>query len=310
MPATPVPCLLGPTASGKTELGIRAARRTCGEVISCDAFGIYTAAPTLTAAPDAPADVPHHLVRVRPADAPYSAATFLEDADATIAEIRARGNQAWIVGGTALYLRTWLKGIGPGVARSPTYRAALEARAETEGRAALHAELARVDPERAAVLHPNDLRRVVRALEIHHLTGRPASERREEWEAPNRVAARLIGLRPDMDWLDARIAQRTRAMFAGGVLEEVAAARKQPTCKEFESVLGWSECVQVLDGELDAAEAVERLAQRTRRFARRQMTFFRSFRDCAWIDIDASSTPEALVARVLELAELPRAAQE
>lgn len=310
MHRTPIPCLLGPTASGKTELGIRAARQTRGEVVSCDAFGVYAAAPTLTAAPTAPPDVPHHLVRTRAPDAPYSAAAFLEDADDAVAAIRTRGHQPWIVGGTALYLRTWLKGLGPDVARDPGYRAALEARAEAEGRAALHAELAAVDPARAAVLHPNDLRRVVRALEIHHLTGRPASERREDWDAPDRVSARLIGLRPDMAWLDARITRRTRAMFADGVLDEVAAVREQATCKEFESVLGWSECVLVLEGKLEAEAAAEQLAQRTRRFARRQMTFFRSFSTCSWIDVDASSTPESLTARVLELAELPGPTQE
>lgn len=296
----PVPCLLGPTASGKSDVVLALARRTQGEIVSCDAFSVYRGMAILTAAPDPSGDVPHHLVAEREPTRPWSAALFVEACDAHVASIRARGHQPWIAGGTALYLRAWLKGFGAPVARDAAYRASLLALAEAEGPAALHARLEGVDPDRARALHPNDVRRVVRALEIVKATGRPASAQRGQWTGPDRRAARLVGLRRRQDDLDARIALRTEAMFAAGVVEEARRLLAGPLSPEAAKVLGLDVLRRLLAGELDEEAARAAIAQKTRRFARKQMTFFRSFEAVHWIDVPPRESPDVTATRILE----------
>ncbi len=300
MPRDAVPCLLGPTASGKSEVAEVLARRTAGEIIACDAFTIYRGMAILTAAPKTGGDVPHHLIaELEPSEA-WSAAAFVAACDARIDDIRRRGRVPWVVGGTALYLRAWLKGFGARVPRDESYRRELRAIARARGRAALHDELARVDPPRAAELHPNDLRRVVRALEIVRATGRPASAQREEWSGPDRRPAVLYGLRRETDDLDGRIGRRTDRMFQAGVVEEVRALLARPPSAEAGKVLGLSTIAAHLGGELDEAAAREEIARRTRRFARKQRTFFRSFPGVRWVDVPADESAERTAERVLD----------
>lgn len=300
MRAPPVLCLVGPTGSGKSEVGIEAARRTRGEVICCDAYTVYRGMPILSAAPTPPSDVPHHLLGILDTYDTYDAARFLVDADHAVARIREHGRRPWIVGGTALYLRCWLKGMGPSAARDEALREELKALADREGPGALHRRLAHEDPERAQELHPNDLRRVVRALEIIRATGRPASEQRLEWTGPDRLPARIAGLRRSTEDLDARIAARTAQMFEAGVVDEVRALLERPLSPEAAQALGLSEVRLLLQGGIDEAEARERIAQRTRRFARKQMTFFGSFDPIRWVDAAPDETPAVLAGRVLE----------
>jgi tRNA dimethylallyltransferase len=292
----PTPCLIGATASGKTDVGIHAARRTRGEVVVCDAFAVYRGMEILAAAPRAPADVPHHLVGCLDPEDAGSAARFVADCDAAVDEIRARGRTPWIAGGTALYLRSWLKGLGARVPRDPALRRALIARAEAEGDDVLHAELAALDPARAAQVHPRDRRRVVRALEIIHSTGRPASDQRREWSGPDRRPARLYGLRRRPDDLASRIARRTRAMFEAGVVEEARALLARRLSGEAAKALGLDVLGRLLAGETTRAEAEEEIVRRTRRFARKQATFFASFEGVAWLDVE----PDEPAARVAE----------
>jgi tRNA dimethylallyltransferase len=299
MDVAPVACLIGPTASGKTDVGIAAARATGGEVVACDAFGVYRGLALLAAAPVAPPDVPHHLVGVLVPTERFSAARFVTEADAAVASIRARGRRPWIVGGTALYVRSWLKGLEAGVPRDEALRAALTERARQAGPEALHAELTRLDPARAGEVHPRDERRLVRALEIIALSGRPASAARRAWQGPDRTRARLVGLRRGWPDLDRRIAARTRALFAAGVLGEAEAFLAAEPSPEARKALGLEDLALVLAGRLSEDEARARLEQKTRRFARRQMTFFRSFQAVAWLDVADGEPAETTTARVL-----------
>ena len=300
MEERPIPCLIGPTGSGKSDVGIAAARLLPGEVICCDAYTVYRGMPILTAAPTPPSDVPHHLLGILVPYDTYDAARFLTDCDHEVVRIRERGRTPWIVGGTALYLRCWLKGFGTTVPTDAGFRAALKTRVAEEGHEVLHADLAARDPERASALHPNDLRRVVRALEIIRATGRPASEQRLEWDGPDRVAAKVVGLRRDLAELDARIEQRTEAMFAAGLVDEVRALIEAPLSPQAGKALGLSEVRLLIAGLLTEAEARARITQRTRRFVRKQMTFFRSFPDLHWVDVAADDDPETTAARVIE----------
>jgi len=295
-----IPCLLGATGCGKSEVGVVLARRTRGEIICCDAYSVYRAMPILTAAPSAPADVPHHLVGFLEASAHYDAGCFLTDCDRAIDQILERGHQPWIVGGTALYLRCWLKGFGPQVPRDEAFRRALRDRTASLGPAGLHAELGRLDPARAQQLHPNDHRRIVRALEILHLTGRPASAQRGQWHGPDRRAAQVFVLERTPADLEARIGARTRAMFEAGVLKEARRLLAGALSPEARRVLGLSELGRLLEGSLGEAQARALIVQRTRRFARKQATFFRSFEGARWIDVRPEEGAEMVAERVLE----------
>jgi len=302
----PTPCLLGATASGKSAVALLCARATQGEVLACDAFGVYRGLALLSAAPSAPADVPHHLVGILDAHERFSAAAFLAAADRLVGEIRARGGTPWVVGGTALYLRSWLKGLGAPVARDPDLRERLARQARDVGPQALHARLLALDPARAAEVHPNDERRLVRALEIIAATGEPASAARGQWKAPDRVPARLVGLSRSFEDLDRRIAERTDLMFQAGVLEEARGFLAADPSPEAKKALGLSLLAEVLQGQRSAASAREEIARLTRRFARRQLTFFRSFDQVAWLEVRPEEPPEETSARVLAAAGLKR----
>ena len=300
MTAPRTPCLIGVTASGKSSVAAALARRTSGEVIACDAFSVYRGMAILSAADDLPPDVPHHLVGVRDPASPWSAADFVAACDRAVDGIRARGRVPWIVGGTALYLRSWLKGLGAGVARDPAYRSRLRAQAAEEGPQSLHDALRRVDPQRADALHPNDVRRVVRALEIVRATGRKASELRREWTGPDRRPATLYGLRRSPEDLAARIERRTRSMFDAGVVDEARALLAADLSPEARKVLGLQELALLLDGEIDRQETEARIVRRTRQLARKQRTFFDSFEDVAWIDVAPDASPEDVAELVLD----------
>ena len=298
----PIACIVGPTAAGKSAIAV-AAIEACGSragVISCDAYAVYRGMPILTAAPDSTHDLPHRLVGIIGADETYDAARFFTDCDYEIDALRDDGRDPWIVGGTALYLRCWLKGLGTGVPRHEVYRKELRTLADLRGPGALHEKLEALDPTRAAALHPNDLRRVVRALEIIAATGRPASEQRLEWQAEDRVEASIVGIRRTREDLHRRVAQRTAEMFDAGVVEEVRLLRASPMSPEAKQTLGFTEVCAVLDGTMSEAEAKAIISQKSLRFARKQMTFFRSFADVRWVNVAAKCDVGDAAARVVE----------
>ncbi|MFZ5440614.1 MAG: tRNA (adenosine(37)-N6)-dimethylallyltransferase MiaA [Myxococcota bacterium] len=276
----PLLVIAGPTASGKTALALALARRLDAEIVSADSQQVYRHFDIGTAKPSAEelAAVPHHLIScVDPLEPDFSAARYGKLADEAIAGIRARGKRVIVVGGTGLYLRVLLHGVMPGPARDEALRAELEAFADREGNAALHARLAAVDPATAAKHPVQDRLRVIRALEIHALTGRAASEHREEHSfAADRYEYELWVLNPERERLYAQINLRARQMFEAGLVAETRAlvARGYRAAAPMRSV-GYAQALQVVDGTMTEAEAIADVAQSTRHYAKRQLTWFR-----------------------------------
>ncbi|WP_338866255.1 tRNA (adenosine(37)-N6)-dimethylallyltransferase MiaA [Myxococcus stipitatus] len=269
----------GPTASGKTALAIELARRVGGEIVSADSQQVYRHFDIATAKPSTEelAAVPHHLVSEVDPQETFSAAEYQRRADAAIADITRRGRPVIVVGGTGLYLRILLHGVVDAPGALPALRAELEALAAEQGREAVHRRLAQVDPETAARLHVQDLVRVVRALEIHAQTGVPASEfHRAHAFSADRYPFRLFVLEPPRDMLYARINTRTEAMFASGLVDETRALleRGYADAAPMRSV-GYVQARAVVEGRMSEAEAIRDTAQETRRYAKRQLTWFR-----------------------------------
>jgi tRNA dimethylallyltransferase len=295
----------GATASGKGALARAVARRLGAEIVSMDSMKVYRGMDVGTAKPGpaARAEVPHHLLDVVEPWEEYDAARWVADAEAACRDVEARGRRALLVGGTPLYLKSLLHGIFSGPSADPALRAALVREAETAGPEALHARLAEVDAATAARLHPRDVRRVVRALEVWEKTGRAPSALQREWAREPR-AARIAGLRRERRDLDRRIGERVRRMMAGGFLEEVARlGRGAPLSRGAEGAAGYAELRLHLEGKRTLEEAVERTVVRTRQIARRQLTWLRSLPGVRWFDVPPGTEAEALeeeVARFLE----------
>jgi tRNA dimethylallyltransferase len=278
--------VVGPTASGKTELAIALAERFGGEVISADSVQIYRGFDLGSGKPTAAerARAPHHLVDVAdPLDA-FDAQRFTALADVAIAAVRARGRVPIVCGGTFLWVRALLLGLFDAPPADPAIRARHAALAEAEGRAALHARLAAVDAASAARLAPNDLVRVSRSLEVFELTGKPQSA----WFAEHgfrerRYPARLIGAARDRDELDLRIEARTAAWLAAGWVDEVRGLVEKGygQARALGSV-GYRQVQEHLEGALPKAELGPAIVRATRVFVRRQRTWLRD-EDVTWV---------------------------
>ncbi|ROS77180.1 tRNA (adenosine(37)-N6)-dimethylallyltransferase MiaA [Cellulomonas sp. PhB143] len=287
--------VVGPTATGKSDLGIELALALGGEVVNADAFQLYRGMDVGTAKVPVPArrGVPHRLLDVLDPAQDASVADYQRDARAQCAELAASGRRAVVVGGSGLYVRALLDRMDfPGT--DPRVRAELESRAETEGARVLHAELAAVDPEAAASIGPRNVRRVVRALEVVALTGRPytANLPRQEYVAP----AVQIGLDCDRDALDARVEGRVAAMWDAGLVEEVRGLRDS-LGRTASRAVGYAEVLEMLAGRWDEDEARSRVVAGTRRLARKQMGWFGRDPRVHWLD----ARSEELVADALTL---------
>ncbi len=275
----PLLVIAGPTASGKTALAIRAARALDAEIVSADSQQVYRHFDLGTAKPSAEelAQVPHHLISVAEPEERFSAARFQALADAAISEISARGKRVVVAGGTGLYLRVLLHGVVAAPPADPALRKQLEDEAAQQGRAAMHARLAAVDPKTAEAVKPADLVRIIRALEIHALTGQPASQwRAEHGFSQARYPFQMRVLDPPREALYQAINARTQALFDQGLLEEVRSlvARGYRDAAPMRSV-GYVQALSVLDGRMSLAEAIADAAQATRHYAKRQLTWFR-----------------------------------
>lgn len=289
-PLPPAVFLMGPTASGKTDLAVALAARFPLEVISVDSALVYRDMDIGTAKPDAAtlAACPHHLIDVVDPTDNYSAGRFRDDALSLMADIVARGRVPFLVGGTMLYFKALKDGLNALPKADPEIRAELLARGLDEGWPALHAELARLDPATAARLQPGDSQRIQRALEVHRVTGRPLSEL--HGEAGEELPYRLIEIAlvpSDRAVLHRRIDQRFRAMIESGLLAEVRRLRERyPLRPELPSMrcVGYRQAWQCLDGEIDAGRLFETGAAATRQLAKRQLTWLRSWQGAEAFD--------------------------
>jgi tRNA dimethylallyltransferase len=277
--------IVGPTASGKSALALRVAEAAGGEIVSADSQQVYRGMDIGTGkvGPGERALRVHHLIdAVTPAEA-MTAARFVELADAAIAGAAARGRPVVVAGGTGLYVRALLYGLFAG----PGADAGLRAQLEAEGATALHERLRAVDPEAAARIGASDVRRLVRAVEVHALTGTPISahqQRHDVRRAPPRYAARWVGLAPPRAELVRRIDARVAEMVAAGLVDEVRAlvAAGYPLELRAFDAIGYREVRAHLTGALPAEELVPRIQAATRRYARRQLAWFRSEPAVTW----------------------------
>jgi tRNA dimethylallyltransferase len=296
---SPLVAVVGPTATGKSALGIALAEGLGGEVVNADATQLYRGMDIGTAKvpPLARRGVPHHQIDVLDVVDEASVAAYQRAARADVADIRARGGLPLLVGGSGLYVSAVLDELDfPGT--DPDLRARLTARADEVGAAVLHAELARADPDAAAAIDPANTRRVVRALEVVQLTGRPFRARLPGGGAAVVPAVR-IGLRTDRGELDERIARRAREMFAAGIVEETRelVAVHGSLSRTAERAVGYAQALAVLAGDLRLDEAIEATVLATRRLARRQERWFRREQATHWFD--ASVDPEVTLQAVL-----------
>jgi len=282
-------CVMGPTASGKTDLAVAVAREMDCELISVDSALVYRGLDIGSAKPD----YPHHLVDIRDPAQPYSAADFAADANRLADDICARGKTPLLVGGTMLYFKAFLEGLAAMPAADPQIRAQIEAEAEALGWPQLHAELARVDPDSAARIHPNHSQRLARALEVYRASGVPISQwQNTEPENLPRERFRIVQVAicpQQRSILHQRIALRFQQMLAAGLLAEVETLfQRDDLHGDLPSMrtVGYRQLWQHLAGECTMEEAVERAVAATRQLAKRQLTWLRKWPELEWIYTD------------------------
>lgn len=291
--------LAGPTASGKTALSLRLAQAYDCEIVCMDSMQIYRGMDIGTAKPTAEeqAAAPHHMINVAEPTEAYSVARYQEEAEACIREIHRRGRRALLVGGTGLYLRALRHPMAMGdTTGDPLFRQEMEALASQEGgREALHARLHEIDPVSAERIHVNNTRRVIRALEVHHLTGVPFSQQPQmEGEPPFHY--RVACLTMDRAKLYQRIELRVDQMIKDGLADEVRRLLEQgvPAAAQAMMGLGYKEMVPYVRGECTLEEAADAIKLGTRHYAKRQLTWMRREEDVLWVDGLAQDAYEQL----------------
>lgn len=317
--------LTGPTAAGKTAVGLALAERLGAEIVSLDSMAVYRGLDIGTAKPTAAERhrVPHHLIDICEPTESFSVAQYLAAARRAVDEIRGRGRQVLFVGGTPMYLKALLRGLFAGPPANWELRKQLLSEAQQLGPRALHERLARVDPRAAARLHENDTRRIVRALEVFQSTGRSIVDWQTQWDKrtpdieevasgeavmpsedvgnQRSSTARVFVLDWPREQLYARIDARVQAMFAAGLVDEVRdlLAAEQSLGRTARQALGYREVLEHLAGQRDLPATIELVARRTRNFAKRQLTWFRGLRECRWIRVGKSLASPTVLAKIL-----------
>ncbi|MCC7290688.1 MAG: tRNA (adenosine(37)-N6)-dimethylallyltransferase MiaA [Phycisphaerales bacterium] len=300
--------IIGCTGCGKSAVALELAERIDAEILSMDSMQIYKRMDIGTAKPSAAerARVPHHLIDLLEPWETFSVAQFVSRAESAMTDIASRGRRILAVGGTALYIKALSEGLFEGPSADPAVRERLKREADALGLEAMHQRLRLVDPLAASRIHVNDLRRIVRALEVHELTGTPITELQTQWDRQRtKHPCRFIALRRGLEDQNRRSNERVREMMRQGLVAEVRSLLALPTglSHTARQALGYAEIIEHLEGRLSLDEAVERIKINTRQFAKAQRTWFKRFRSAEWIDLppdfDACTTADDLRDRLL-----------
>lgn len=296
--------IVGPTAIGKTRLSIKLAGRINGEIISCDSMQVYRGMRILSQAPTISErkNVRHHLTGVLDPKKEYSAALFMKRAAVVIKSIIGKKKNPIIVGGSGLYVKALIDGLFPSPEADSKFRRKMEAFVARYGSNPLHKRLAKLDPDRAKHIHPNDARRIIRALEISHSTGRTMTEIKNQTKGlKDEYDIKIFGLTRPREDIYSNINLRIEGMFKAGLLKEVQRLTKKVLSKTARGVLGFKEISGYLNGEYEIKEAKEIFKRNTRRFAKRQLTWFRADDRIEWFDLGRLSA-EAIVRGIIKRA--------
>lgn len=297
-----IPVIAGPTAVGKTRLSVALAQEFNAEVVSADSRQIYAPFRIGTARPTAEEmqDVPHHLLGVLPLEAPYSAGRFAERIKTVIPEVESRGKNVVVVGGSTLYVHALINGLSDIPTVDPSHRDALNKELTERGSEALHAELVAADPAYAATLDSSKSQRIIRGLEVFRGTGKPLSQFHTPAPLPNHTY-QLFVLHVDRDTLYERIDARVEAMLQEGLIEEMRAAWKHSPDRTLNAwrTIGYQELLPWIVGERSLDEAVRLIKRNSRRYAKRQLTWYKRYSDAIWIDT-ASAETGMLVDRMMQ----------
>jgi tRNA dimethylallyltransferase len=302
--------VLGVTASGKGRLAFDLAKATNAEIVSVDSMKVYRRMDIGTAKPseDIRRQVKYHLINVVEPSESFSVGTFLELAQEAIADITSRGKNIIAVGGTALYIKALLYGLFEGPGCNEAIRQQLRNEAQTNGLDTLHKRLEQIDPVAAANIHPNDAKRIIRALEVHAITGKPISSFQKQFDAEPSDDWLVIGLRADKTEENKRINARVKKMIEQGLVEEVERllAEEKPLSKQARCAIGYAEIIEHLSGKTSLDDAVELIKKNTRRLAKGQRTWFKTFRNVNWLNLDVDESPESIFARTMRLIQNER----
>jgi tRNA dimethylallyltransferase len=297
--------LTGPTASGKTAVGVALAHRLNAEIIALDSMTLYRGMDIGTAKPTmAERDgIPHHLIDVIDPWESASVSAYREWAARAVRRIEERGKRPLFVGGTPLYLKALLRGLFRGPAGDMELRQRLEHEADAHGDQALHQRLADLDPATADRLHVNDRRRIIRALEVIELTGKPISVLQTEHDRPAPAEAKVFALDLPRAELHERINCRVVKFFESGFVDEVRALQSgpRPLCPVAAQGIGYREVIATLGGSATLEETIDRVQARSRQFAKRQMTWFRGLEEVQLVPIAPDEPAERIATRLLEL---------
>jgi len=293
--------IVGPTSSGKTSVAVELARRLNGEIVSCDSMQVYKDMDVITQSPgeDVKKGVPHHLIKCVPPSEEYHAVKYAAEAEKAVADIIKRDKVPVICGGTGLYMKALLDGIFLEPSGDETLREKLKKEAVEKGGEYLHEKLRKVDPETAKKLHPNDVNRLVRALEVYEITGRTIHNKKKEAKGIGLLYdVKIFGLAIDRGTLYDRINRTVEGMFEQGIVEEVKRLKKKKLSKTAAKALGIKEVSLYLEGAMGLEAAKEEIKIRTRQYAKRQLTWFRADERVEWINADRSA--EEVAGDILE----------
>ena len=294
-------CLIGPTAVGKTEVALQLAGRIRAEIISCDSMQVYKGIDIASSKPTKRQrkEVSHHLIDVASPCRQYNAARFRTSCLKIIGDIHRRGNLPLIVAGTGLYLRALLDGLFTGPGQSAQLRKRFYQQAKKYGPAHLYKKLKEIDPQAARAIHPHDLRRIVRALEVYELTDLPISKLKKKTSGVrNKYDVRIFGLKRQRERLYARIEKRVDRMFRRGLVAEIKKLTKRKLSRTAKSLLGYKEIAGLLNGKYSCDEARGLLKRNSRRYAKRQLSWFRKEKGVRWVEIGLKDTPELIAERI------------